>query len=252
MEDWTKKLFEEEFYNYPTGQLSRKIKSAKDLVSKIIIELDKPAGSKILDLCCGYGRYSLPISEVGYEVIGLDISERPISMARELSKNLKYPPLFVQGDMRKIPFSDRYFDGIINFSSSFGYFSDETNKKVIEEISRVLKQRGHLLIDLLNLPKFLKDFKSEYIREEETRVIHFSNEYNFHTHRLKSIWEYHYLDNKNLAKSYSIDLRLYSFEEINKVMESVGMRILRRFGDLSTSEYNQESERMVLLARKLT
>jgi SAM-dependent methyltransferase len=38
----------------------------------------------ILDLCCGNGRYSIPLARLGYEVVGVDINQGMIEQARNL------------------------------------------------------------------------------------------------------------------------------------------------------------------------
>ena len=49
------------------------------------------SGSKILDLACGYGRFSIPLAEQGYSVYGLDITpnfiERAINEAKKRNLN---------------------------------------------------------------------------------------------------------------------------------------------------------------------
>jgi SAM-dependent methyltransferase len=51
----------------------------------------------------------------------------------------------LQGDMREPPFEGR-FDALVNWFSSFGYFDDETNRRVLEGFARALRPGGVLLI----------------------------------------------------------------------------------------------------------
>jgi len=56
----------------------------------------------------------------------------------------------VVADMREIP-SVNQFDAIVNMYSSFGYLESETEDlRVLESAARALKQRGQLLLDMLN------------------------------------------------------------------------------------------------------
>ena len=48
---------------------------------------------------------------------------------------------YVQGDMRKLPWRDR-FDGLVNWFTSFGYFSDEQNKAVLRQFHDALRRAG--------------------------------------------------------------------------------------------------------------
>jgi SAM-dependent methyltransferase len=53
---------------------------------------------------------------------------------------------YVEGDLREMPFEGR-FDAAINWFSSFGYFDDEGNRRVLEGFRRALKPGGALLIE---------------------------------------------------------------------------------------------------------
>ncbi len=90
-----------------------------------------PAGSKILDLACGYGRHTIPLAKMGYDMTGLDYTEKFIQMAEEKAKEENLQIEFLVGDMRKIPF-ENHFAGVISYFTSFGFFSDEENFEVLK------------------------------------------------------------------------------------------------------------------------
>jgi SAM-dependent methyltransferase len=60
----------------------------------------------------------------------------------------------VAGDMRQLPWTDR-FDRVLCWSTAFGYFSDDVNRAVLDEIARVLRPGGRLVMDVDNLTAFL-------------------------------------------------------------------------------------------------
>ncbi len=47
-------------------------------------------GSPILELACGTGRITIPIAEKGHEIVGIDISEAMITVAKDKSSKAKY------------------------------------------------------------------------------------------------------------------------------------------------------------------
>ena len=56
---------------------------------------------------------------------------------------------FKEGDARKVPFKNDSFDAVIIAGNSFGYFeSTKDDMKVLQEVMRVLKPNGKLLIDI--------------------------------------------------------------------------------------------------------
>jgi SAM-dependent methyltransferase len=57
---------------------------------------------------------------------------------------------YVHGDMRELPWVDR-FDGLVNWFISFGYFSDRENKAVLLGFHDALKPGGRLVLETQNV-----------------------------------------------------------------------------------------------------
>lgn len=106
---------------------------------------------KILDLACGTGRHSIFLAKEGFSVYATDISTTGINIAK---KKAKSPGLnnihFKQHDMRKIPFSDSFFDAVVCTWSIYHGTLNEI-RKTVSEIYRVLKPNGTVLTDFLSV-----------------------------------------------------------------------------------------------------
>ncbi len=64
------------------------------------------------------------------------------------------PMPLARADMRMLPFCSGSFAGLVNFFTSFGYFSDEEeNLRVVHEMARVLKKNAVFLFDYLNVSR---------------------------------------------------------------------------------------------------
>ncbi|MGD9276217.1 MAG: class I SAM-dependent methyltransferase [Candidatus Pacearchaeota archaeon] len=99
---------------------------------------------KILDQGCGIGQYPLTAYKLGFKnVTGLDFSKELIRAARKNAEKLNYKINFIEGDIRKMPFEKSEFDIVI--SAGIVEHVPET-KLAIAEISRVLKNKGYLII----------------------------------------------------------------------------------------------------------
>jgi ubiquinone/menaquinone biosynthesis C-methylase UbiE len=104
------------------------------------------SGGRILDVGTGPSYLPLRISEVlpGSEVIGIDVSEDMIRIARKNAegKNVK----FLVGDANKMPFEDDSFDLVVS-TGSLHHWRNPVN--VLNEIYRVLRPgRKALIYDL--------------------------------------------------------------------------------------------------------
>lgn len=100
---------------------------------------------RILDLCCGAGRAAFPLSEMGFEVIGVDINERLIKAARKRASGFPNTG-FILSDIEKVEFPENYFDYILILHNSLE--SIPKNKKrnnILRKLNRCLKKEGLLI-----------------------------------------------------------------------------------------------------------
>jgi ubiquinone/menaquinone biosynthesis C-methylase UbiE len=81
------------------------------------------------------------LGERGIPVRGLDISHEMVRLARELNPAIE----FRQGDMRELPFPDRFFSGVAAFYSII-HLEPADLKPVFTELRRVLRPGGLLAL----------------------------------------------------------------------------------------------------------
>ena len=125
-------------------------------VERIVELFELEPGADILDCPCGHGRIANRLAERGYRVTGLDSTELFLEQAREDASARGVEVEYVHGDMRGLPWSDR-FDGVLNWFTSFGYFSDEENKAVLREFQDALKPGGRLVLETQNITRIMLD-----------------------------------------------------------------------------------------------
>lgn len=100
-----------------------------------------------LDIACGDGRHSIVLHQLGYEVIGIDISESKIEEANKFAHE---GLCFLQMDMREISYS-REFNLVLNLFTSFGYFENSYDNMIsLLNMQQALLPNGVLVIDYLN------------------------------------------------------------------------------------------------------
>ncbi|MDH4270425.1 MAG: class I SAM-dependent methyltransferase [Candidatus Aminicenantes bacterium] len=99
-------------------------------------------GSLICDAGCGpsahIGRY---LADKGVNVIGIDISDRCIEMAKGLNPNMQ----FRREDIADLSFGRDLFDGVISYYSII-HTPKRCIGRIFREFHRVLKPDGHLLV----------------------------------------------------------------------------------------------------------
>lgn len=94
---------------------------------------------KILDIGCGNARNFLYLSELGFDVYGLDMSDSIIS---DNQINFpKYKDKFTVSNMKNLEFKDGFFDVILSDASL--YYQSKQNMTIsINEMHRVMKDDG--------------------------------------------------------------------------------------------------------------
>jgi len=128
---------------------------------KVVEIVGKNNPKQILDIATGTGDLALMMAELDPDkIIGLDISEGMLAVGKEkIAKvNLSKKIEMVVGDSEEMPFDDNTFDAI---TVSFGVRNFANLDKGIQEIARVLKPSGVLVIlETSNPTKF--PFKQGY------------------------------------------------------------------------------------------
>ncbi|MFW6054106.1 MAG: methyltransferase domain-containing protein, partial [Persicimonas sp.] len=139
---WFKNVFTEEYLRTLPRGIHRQTKRDVDFIAKSFGLGDD---DRVLDLACGFGRHSIELTKRGYEVAGLDLSMPLLQKALNEAKKQSLSIKFIHGDMRELSF-DAIFSACFLWQTSFGFFDDQTNFRVLRGIHRSLRPGGKLLI----------------------------------------------------------------------------------------------------------
>lgn len=126
-----------------------------DLINRLprypIPDVRLPAVScdRLLDIGCGWGRWSIAAARKGYSVVGIDPSIDAVRAARRVSHALGAPANFVVADARHLPFRDESFDVAFSYSV-LQHFAKDDVRMCLTEIVRTLKKHGVSLIEMPN------------------------------------------------------------------------------------------------------
>lgn len=109
--------------------------------------------TNFLDVGCGRGEAVARASRLGARrAVGMDYARLPIIMAddtlRYLANHLPGEAGILHADANHLPFSDRSFDRIL-FADVIEHLNDREVTQVLQEISRVLRDDGYLIVRTL-------------------------------------------------------------------------------------------------------
>jgi 2-polyprenyl-3-methyl-5-hydroxy-6-metoxy-1,4-benzoquinol methylase len=100
---------------------------------------------KALDLCCGAGTNTIYLAEKGFDVTGIDVSQRAIQYARAKAQHTKAQINFVRQSFVELAFGDEEFDFVFDMGC-FHHVEIADRHKFIEGVHRVLKEGGDYML----------------------------------------------------------------------------------------------------------
>lgn len=201
--------------------------------------------NSVIDLGCGTGRHLKYLSQLYNNSTGLDYSAELLGIAKEELKATKANLL--RADKRALPFKNSSFDLICSFFTSFGYLEkDEDNQKVLSEIRRIAKDNSYFVLDFLNIKRKYEIDTSLKTRKVDNIII---EEYKQFSDDKKRILKKIKIIEKNQKREYLESVRLFSKEELVKMLNKASYEVVDIFGDYEGNDYKKESPRLILISK---
>ena len=224
--------------------------------TEYLLKLFKKYGKKpslLLDLACGTGGFSNQMALKGIEVIGVDMSEEMLSVARENSYDLGTDVLYL---CQKAEELDLYgtVDGAICCMDSLNHITDyDAFCKAIAKVSLFL-EKDRLFIFDLNTP-----YKHREVLGNNTFVIDTDDVY--------CVWQNAYNDTDNTVE-INLDFftpdsdayyrtnenfceRAYTDSEIEKALKNAGLKTEAVYEEMTQNAPTDTTERVVYVTRKV-
>ncbi|MDR2762026.1 MAG: methyltransferase domain-containing protein [Planctomycetaceae bacterium] len=106
-----------------------------------VAELEKNGKlkGKIFDAGCGPGRTTLYLAHLGYDILGVDISNHAIERAKLKTVGINNPPDFIQADLCRLSGYDNCFDTVIDIGCFHSLFEDELRSCYAATLYRICR-----------------------------------------------------------------------------------------------------------------
>ena len=239
--EWFESWFDSPYYH--VLYKNRDFSEAELFIDKLIQLIEPAKASRVLDLACGKGRHSIYLNKKGFDVTGIDLSEKSIACAKTAENETLH---FYMHDMRKL-FRTNYFDVVLNLFTSFGYFEQERDDlATINAVYKSLKPNGIVVLDFMNSKKVIQN-----LSDRETKTIDgidFKISKTFVNHFIIKKIEF-----SDKGKNYSFEERVktLTLADFEKYFEANKLKIVHLRGDYELSEFNESnSERLIIVAKK--
>jgi SAM-dependent methyltransferase len=243
---WWEELFNDDFIRTMAKITRPQIASEIDFIED---SLGVEKGGALLDLGCGTGLHAIELARRGYEVVGFDLSLAMLARAADEAQEYDQKLNFVQGDMREMTF-DESFDGVYSWNTSFGYFDEETNAKVIAKVRSALKTGGQFLLDVINRDYMIRQAPSLAWFEGDGCICMDEMSLDWITSRMR-VKRTMMMDDGR-AKEIEYSIRVYSLHELGRILHEQGFKVVEVSGRIATPGvfFGNEAPRTLILAEK--
>jgi len=250
---WYETLFENYGQKYDSEKFTKGTSGECDFIEQ---ELQFNKSFKILDVGCGTGRHSIELSNRGYSIIGIDLSESQLRRARKKAKEDNLVIDFQKHDARDLPFNGEFDAAIMICEGGFPLMeTDELNYEILQNVTRSLKKPGKFIFTTLNalFPLYHSVEKFCASQTEDCNAIYKSNTFDLMSFRDFNIMEFE--DDAGNKKILECNERYYVPSEITWLLKTLGYQKIDIFGAKlgafsRSDELTTEDFEMLVIAEK--
>lgn len=201
---------------------------------------------KILDMACGDGKYTIPLTTNNHEVVGVDNNAAMI----ETAKGINPLATFYCSDFLQLTtqVNASYFDGIFCIGNSIVHLANEIEiTQALQQLYQVLKPRKKCVLQIVNYDRIfnqqldhLPTIKNENIVFE--RLYHYhSNIIDFHTKLI--------VDTQLIQEQHQ---KLYGIRknELTNIAQAVGFDITAVYGNYNLEPWSEASFYTIFILEK--
>jgi SAM-dependent methyltransferase len=248
---WWRSFFTDDYAAFGLATIDEE--ATARAVDFIVNVLEIEAGSLLFDQCCGIGRISIPLSQRGIRVIGMDLTAAYVEAARARAAAHDLPCTFCQGDAHEFV-APEPCDAAINWYTSFGYDEDDAqNLRVLERAFESLRSGGRFALDYHATPRIFAEFRATHVDRPaaeglDNLLLLQETGIDFARGMFHGEWTAVYQDGRRITRP--VETRIYMPHEVIALCKRCGFVDIELFGDFDRSPFDRMSRRMIITARR--
>lgn len=211
-------------------------------------------GGPVLELACGTGRIARALAAAGFEVVGLDQSQRMVDAARERAPEVAW----VRGDMRDFRIDRRFGLVCVPFNAIPHLHEREDIEALLRRAHEHLDPNGALAFDVFHpTPAVLaRDPTARRLlgtwRDERgaTLTIEERSVYDAAAQRMRTRW-YGTSAGDRETFVYDLDYRVLFPRELEALLHYNRFAVVERFGGFDGEPFTADSPLQVIVARPM-
>jgi SAM-dependent methyltransferase len=222
--------------------------------------LARRIGGRVLELGCGTGRISIPVSRTGVQLVGVDRSTSMLAgLRRRLKRSKAGSVALVRGDIRLLPFRHgARFDLVMApYGILQSLLSDEDLTATLQSVASVIAPGGTFGLDLVSdLPVW-----KEYTRRPRLRgrrgstgpTLTLYESVRQDRRRGLTIFDQEYVETRggsHRRQRFSLTFRTVSVADMHERLTSSGFEISAVLGDYDGRAWDPRADTWLLIAKK--
>jgi SAM-dependent methyltransferase len=211
--------------------------------------------ARILELCCGTGRLTIPIAKDGYDISGVDYTSSMLEKAKAKASERGLEVEFIEADIRTLDLPEKYDLIFIPFNSIHHLYKNEDLFKAFSVVKNHLQEGGLFLLDCFNpniqfIVEGEKEQKeiAEYTTTDGRKVL-IKQTMRYENRTQINRIEWHYFINDAFNSIQNLDMRLFFPQELDAYLEWNGFRIIHKFGSFEEEAFNDHSEKQIFICQ---
>ena len=207
----------------------------------------------LLDVACGTGGFSNEFAKLGVEVIGTDISEEMLNIARENSLDMGLDVLYLCQAAEEL---DLYgtVDGAVCCLDSLNHITDYKKLcKALEKVSLFLEPDCLFIFDVNTEYKHREILGDNvFVMDREQVYCVWANAYNEKKKTVDIMLDFFVKEGEAYSRfSEEFSERAYTNEELSAALKKAGLQIIEIFDDMTEKPLNDKSQRAIYVTKKV-
>lgn len=211
--------------------------------------------ARILELCCGTGRLTIPIALDGYDISGVDYTSSMLKQAKIKASGLGLKINFIEADIRTLNLQEKYDLIFIPFNSIHHLYNNKDLFKALNVVIKHLNKEGLFLLDCFN-PNIRYIVDGEQKQKEiasyttdDGREILIKQTMRYESKTQINRIEWHYFINGLFDSIQNLDMRMFFPQELDSYLEGSGFDIIHKFGGFEKEVFDDNSEKQIFVCK---
>ena len=201
----------------------------------------------VLELAIGTGRVSLPLTERGLEVHGVDASEAMVARLREKPGGDRIP--VSMGDFADVPVEGRFSLVFVVFNTFFGLLSQDDQARCFANVAEHLTDDGIFVLEVF-VPDLSRFDRGQRVSTLEVELDEVALNADVHQPVEHVVFSQHVVLREDGLRFYPVKIRYAWPSELDLMARLAGLELRDRWGGWRREPFTAQSTRHVSVYRR--